>query len=90
MAVYSYKAVSKTGQVFKGKMSDDNEENIGRRLKSQGLTPITIRKDMAITPSQKERKNREVAIVVNENLAKVEAEERARKERKKDSIDFYG
>lgn len=91
MAVYSYKAVSKTGQVFKGKMSDENEENIGRRLKSQGLTPISVKKDILIAPTQKERKNREVAIVVNETLAKAEAEERAKKERKKDmnaSIDF--
>lgn len=48
MAVYSYKAVSKTGQIFKNKMQDDSEENIARRLKAQGLTPISIRKEIDI------------------------------------------
>lgn len=95
MAMYSYKAVSKTGQIFKNKMSDESEENVIRRLKLQGLTPISIKKEMniasAISPAQKEKKNKSVAIVVNETLAKAEAENKAKKEKKKDlnaDIDF--
>ena len=89
MAVYSYKAVSKTGQVFKSKMQDDSEENVKHRLKAQGLTPITIHKEIDVAKmlsgnSNKQRKNREVAIVVNETLAKAEAQERDKKEKKKD------
>lgn len=96
MAIYSYKAVSKTGQVFKSKMQDDSEENIKHRLKAQGLTPISIHKELDVAKmlsgsSNKQRKNREVAIVVNETLAKAEAAERDKREKKKDlnaSIDF--
>lgn len=95
MAVYSYKAVSKSGQVFKNKMHEESEDNVRQRLKTQGLTPISIRKEMGISgiigDASKPKKNREVAIVVNESLAKAEAENRAKKEKKKDltaDIDF--
>ena len=88
MAMYSYKAVSKTGQIFKNKMSDESEENVARRLKQQGLTPISIKKELKVasilSPGQKEKKNQSVAIVVNETLAKTAAENNAKKERKKD------
>lgn len=95
MAMYSYKAVSKTGQIFRNKMSDESPENVARRLKLQGLTPISIKKDAkiasAIVPAQREKKNKSVAIVVNESLAKAEAENKAKREKKKDlnaDIDF--
>ncbi|MBO5179708.1 MAG: type II secretion system F family protein [Clostridia bacterium] len=88
MAIYSYKAVSKTGQVFKSKMSDESEENVVHRLKMQGLTPISIKKELnvasIVNPNKKEKKNRAVAIVVNETLAKTEAENKAKKRKKKD------
>lgn len=95
MAVYSYKAVSKSGQVFKNKMHEESEDNVRQRLKNQGLTPITIKKEVGIASAlggtNTPKKNREVAIIVNESLAKAEAENRAKKEKKKDltaDIDF--
>ncbi len=92
MPVFSYKAVSKSGQVFKNKMHEDNEDNVRQRLKMQGLTPITIKKELDfVSGGNKQKKNREVAIVVNESLAKAEAENREKKEKKKDltaDIDF--
>lgn len=95
MATYAYRAASKTGEIYKSKMNDDSKENVLRRITAQGLTPISVTKvaDIAsvITPAQKAKKNRSVAIVVNETLAKAEAEKKAKKEAKKDlnaDIDF--
>ncbi len=86
-AVFRYKAVSKTGQVFQSKMEDENEEKVKHRLIAQGLTPIYVKKDVNVASmiggQATRKKNREVAIIVNETLAKAEAEARDAKTKRK-------
>lgn len=63
MPVYMYRAATKNGKVVAGKTDDINKQRVMEKLKSNGLTPISVEEQRAleivkkIMPTKKAKKN---------------------------------
>jgi type IV pilus assembly protein PilC len=77
VAVYNCKAISRTGHVFKSKITDNTKQGVIKRLKDNGLTPIYIEKVKTLTfgSMKREKKNKTGSLV---NQVAIRKEENTR------------
>ena len=57
MPVFIYKAVTKSGQVVSNKVEENNKFQLLRKLKKNGLTPITVVQRKSNKTVKKQRRN---------------------------------
>ena len=55
MPTFVYKAITPQGQVIKSKMDDASKLSCVKRLKRNGLTPISISQTITITRGKKDK-----------------------------------
>ena len=56
MPTYNYKAMTKNGTIVKNKVQEGNKTNLIRKLKSNGLYPISISQSTAVTRQTNKKK----------------------------------
>ncbi len=83
MAVYSYRATMKSGQIVNNKIEGTSIQEVKEKLKANGLTPITVRQAKGgfmakFMPRQRQKKNQVSSAAVTK-LAKEKLLEQQRK-----------
>ena len=87
MPTYIYKAMTKHGQIVRSRISDANKDACVRRLKRNGLFPITINQTLrrAETTKKKPKNFRQVGKEV-QRISKVKSESKSSKANKRSFI----
>ncbi len=85
MPQYRYKAITKGGQIVRNRIDDTNQQSVVNRLKSNGLTPISIEKIEVRLPSfltsRRQKKNKVTTTAASHNAIKKLQEKEAKKKK---------
>ncbi len=84
MPQFKYKALTKGGQIVRNRIEDASQQNVVKRLRDNGLTPISIEKIESKIPQifgerKKQRRNKAASITSTQNALKKLKEKEANK-----------
>lgn len=84
MPQYKYKAITRGGRIIRNKLDDTSQQNVIRRLKKNGLTPVSIEEVKFKMPtffgnSKKQKKNKAASITATKNAIQKLKEKEANK-----------